>query len=137
MIDIDLPNHIIQGNNYNLFSKTMIYAWISENDEFLYIGVSKNGLGRLFNHHVVGKIASVSEKDKIAIWFFPDVTYKMARVIEADLINKYKPRYNFVRSGEMPKMIICPRCGKEFMQKRWWQNYCSRKCTTGKITIAP
>jgi len=26
------------------------------------------------------------------------------------------------------KKIICPICGKEFKQTRYWQKYCSSKC---------
>ena len=56
-------------------------------DELVYIGQSKNVVGRVASH-------CSDEYKEFTTYSFIDVPYHKLREVEAELISKYRPRYN-------------------------------------------
>ena len=72
------------------FYSPCVYAW-RRNGEWLYVGKSVNGLGRLGNHQVIGA-CRVRPHDDLLI-------FRVAKIddlapLEANLIKANRPRYN-------------------------------------------
>ena len=121
------PSLEFDGQTFTTYCDLCIYGWIREK-KWLYIGISGNGLKRVFRHNIINDIEPVLKKDKILIWSFPNRDYYEVQDLENKLINEFKPKYNFLKKDRKCKEIICPRCKKKFMQKRWWQAFCSKEC---------
>lgn len=74
-----------------------MYAW-KRGEEYLYIGLSSRGLGRVLSHNVIGCVEEIQDTDTIELWFFSDERsgYETLPVVafEAEMIRKHRPRYN-------------------------------------------
>lgn len=129
------PNLKLSGAKWKTLITPCIYAWKRES-EFLYIGASSTGVARaLFQHHVIGKREPVRSGDEFLFIFGepPEIFIK-----ESQLIEKFKPKYNVAATlRRVPenlrvcRNVLCSACGEQFMQKRWWQSFCSKRCQQG------
>ena len=116
-----------------------VYGW-RRGKKYLYIGVSEDVRKRVSTHNIIGRVEKVLENDTIDIWY-PKDGEKICD-LEESLINRFKPKYNVAdvvygrnvswKRDTTKKVIICAMCGKEFMQKRYWQRWCSKRCAAGK-----
>ena len=64
---------------------------ISKSDHVLYIGLSRNGIGRIAFRHKQAD-AALADYDDVQIW--PCRSFDCARLLEATLIYLFKPKYN-------------------------------------------
>jgi predicted GIY-YIG superfamily endonuclease len=78
-------------------TKHIVYAW-GRGDRYLYVGMSKNGLGRLNNHHVIGVKEEVGPDDFIDIFACNSMT--QACQLEQRYIEKFSPRWNISLQNE-------------------------------------
>ena len=117
-----------------------VYGW-RRGKKYLYIGVSDDVRKRVLTHNIIGRVEKVLENDTIDIWYPKDG--ESICDLEESLINRFKPKYNVAdvvygrnvswkKRDTTKKIIICAMCGKEFMQKRYWQRWCSKRCAAGK-----
>jgi len=74
-----------------LFGRPVVYMALSHN-ECLYIGMSTNGLGRVFGrgHHVLSHIADQIVKLEV----YETATKKDAEHLEALMIQEFNPKHN-------------------------------------------
>lgn len=82
-----------------------VYAW-RRGAEYLYIGSSSRGIGRLLSaHHVIDKAEKVRDSDVFEFWWFdigqPDEHNVWPRApidqwltFESSMIQRHKPKYN-------------------------------------------
>jgi len=125
--------------NYDLFSMLGtqgIYAW-KRGDEYLYIGCSGNLLRRLSYHNIIDRVEKFLPGDILELYTHNDGGDFLKLLAEEDrLIDKYRPKYStpVFKDGMSTekKTVICPMCKKEFMQKRYWQKFCSKQCGGGR-----
>jgi excinuclease UvrABC nuclease subunit len=68
-----------------------VYAWFRDG-EYIYIGYSERGLGRIASHNIIGKTEPLLDGDEIH--FYPCKTGTDAIANEYRLIRQYRPRLN-------------------------------------------
>lgn len=122
----------------NLKKQPIVYGW-RRGAIYLYIGQSKNGIGRIFSsEHAINNEEPLLDADIIDIWL---VELKDLKKVEKELIRKFKPRYNV--QGKHEYEAVCARCSKEFIATIEGQIYCSLECKfplakeIDKIHVAP
>ena len=108
---------------------TILYAWV-RGEEYLYVGMSSNGIGRLGNHHIVGKVEPFTPEDRILIWI-ADRGINIMK-FEQELIEEKKPRYNPITKHGVLQQRNCWGCGEPFKQTRSWQKFCSKECRVSR-----
>ena len=125
-----LHREILTAEFFGKLQGPCLYAW-KRRDEWLYVGMSVVGIGRIFTHDVLGKVETMLPEDEIIVWFFDKIiNVKDLAVKETELIRKYKPKHNSngIPVSELKKRkcraITCPKCQRIFMQNRWWQKHC-------------
>jgi excinuclease UvrABC nuclease subunit len=81
-----------------LFGKPIVYMALSKN-AVLYIGMSANGMGRVFtrDHHVLSKI----QDEMVTLEVYETMTEQDANELENAMIQEFRPLYNgrkYIRS---------------------------------------
>lgn len=116
------------------FHAAVVYAW-KRGEEILYIGCTGNIFMRLSSHNIIGKTELLLDEDEILVWSLgrgdEHEDYQKGLALEAKLIEKFHPKYNAILLRGPAREITCVVCKKPFMQKRWWQKNCSKKCRSG------
>ena len=67
-----------------------VYGW-KRGDKYLYIGKSRNGIGRLHWHHKI-KLGDIQEGDVLDLWYPSD--NRTIETIEVELIQLFQPALN-------------------------------------------
>lgn len=107
--------------------QAIVYGWYRQ-PNYLYIGKSNVGICRILAHDKIGVVEPLLEEDEIHIF----TVDKDISLTEVELIQKYKPKYNFTYTHKEPMEVNCIKCGNKFWQNRAWQKYCSRQCSGSK-----
>lgn len=126
-MSIPAPCLRLTGAQFSALSKDGAYAW-KRGEEFLYIGSSTRPLKRIGGHNVIGVAEPVLDTDEILVWPTDDML-----AFEAALAGEVRPKYSARLLRGKPTRIACLTCRKKFMQKRWWQKYCSDKCRSTSL----
>lgn len=84
---------LITGEEFISHTRPVVYVW-KRGDEYLYIGMSAIGIGRLFRRHNHINPESVRKEDTIS-WTFFESRLLAARK-ELELIREHKPILNKV-----------------------------------------
>lgn len=82
----------IDGKSYIENIKPMVYLWMRD-DEYLYIGSTKYGMSRIYNHNVINRKEKIQDRDIIHLIEID--TIEEAKILEQKLISEHKPRYNY------------------------------------------
>ncbi len=122
----------ITGKKFKDMSRCFIYIW-KRDEEFLYIGLSKNGFGRFSHHHVLGEVDDVKNTDTIELYYAPSgesdrAIYRRMLNEEERLIKKYHPKYNKGHRIGIRNRVKCVVCRRNFYPIISEQNWCSKKC---------
>lgn len=84
--------HSMTGQEFKTYKTPCVYVW-KRGNEWLYVGQSYRGLQRIVDskHHALHN-AEIHDTDEILIMY--NLREHYARLVEVDLIRRYKPRYN-------------------------------------------
>jgi hypothetical protein len=128
-MDYREPNLTISGKDFMEANSLGVYAWF-RGGIALYVGYSQCPIGRIGHHNVIGSVDRVLPSDEFRFWAFDDP--RKALLFEQQLEAELGPKYSLpLKRGEVRK-VPCAVCRTKFVQKRWWQKFCSTKCRTGK-----
>lgn len=137
------PDYTFDGGDVHCLTRPIVYGW-RRSGEYLYIGKGKHGIERpfSFDHHVIRTTDKVLDTDKIDVWVRSSECDALA--FERLLIERYKPRYNGLRSeasslpeeGEINMLLHkrrfdllkhrkCVECGKWFWTNLPHQDLCA------------
>ena len=111
----------------------LVYGWF-RGERCLYIGATSQGLRRLLNHNVIGKVEPIQEQDTFRFWAYEGEDGLGLYHLELALQRQHQPKYGLPTSagyGQKLTPKICLQCRREFQPKRHWQVYCCRNCGTG------
>lgn len=118
------PTRVFSGLEYRELARLSVYAW-KRKDDWLYVGVSNNGFARLLHHNMVDRAEQVLAEDELIIWSSFE-NWEQAAKFEAELNEKYRPKYSLVTTDKRPR--VCPICGTQFTPSRHWQKFCRPSC---------
>ncbi|BCX14880.1 MAG: UvrABC system protein C [Patescibacteria group bacterium] len=85
-----------------------VYFFMSDKKEVLYVGKAKNLKNRIssyFSNLIVGKTKTMVEKSKY-LSFIKTESEIEALILEANLIKKYKPKYNIIQKDDKSPLYI-------------------------------
>ncbi len=118
---------VFKGDDVIKMSGRMVYGWF-RNGEYLYIGFTGHGFGRISKHNIINRAEPIQGGDEIHVWFAEDELV-LERLLNHRLSPKYSNRYS--REDDMKQNRICPVCKSEFKPKRYWQQFCTAICRGG------
>jgi hypothetical protein len=105
------------------------YGWF-RGGKYLYVGATRHGWGRILKqHHVFKDFSELQATDEIHVW--PVESEALLFELEKCLIVELKPERNEKRpKSELRELgyVLCTVCNASFLQKRAWQNFCSKEC---------
>ena len=70
-----------------------LYGW-KRGNQWLYIGISQNGIKRIYSHDVIGVVEPFQKQDRVVLWSVNEDCGHSLILAEALLIELLKPKYN-------------------------------------------
>ena len=100
-----LPDEVMNFEKWKSLreSKIFVYGWRRNENNYLYIGQTRNGLHRIMYHDIIDVRESFLEKDELVFWFSSE---EKLDSLERFLIAKFRPKYNIVYSNKIRSEII-------------------------------